>query len=215
MAMRIVVLGPPGSGKSTRAKIIGELYGLPVITSSDLLRNLADKNTDRGRLVQSFMRKGELVPDEIVNGVVKERMQKPDTEDGFVLDGYPRNMAQAEALSSFLEEEGKELDYVLHVEVDNKKLVDRLSKRRVCPNCGAVYNLDYNPPEEPGICDKCGSKLIQRSDDKPEIIRRRLEDYMKRVQPLLMKYKEKGKLKHVSGDIDIEKLPEVLDNLFK
>jgi adenylate kinase len=213
--MRIAVLGPPGSGKSTRAKIIGKMYGLPVITSSDLLRKLADKNTDRGSLVQSFMRKGELVPDEIVNGVVKERLQKPDTEDGVVLDGYPRNMAQEEALSSFLEEEGKELDYVLHVEVDNTKLVDRLSKRRVCPNCGAIYHLDYNPPEELGVCDRCGSELIQRSDDDPEIIQRRLEDYMNRVQPLLRKYKAKNKLKHVSGDIDIEKLLEVLGNLFE
>jgi adenylate kinase len=212
--MRIAILGPPGSGKSTRAKTIGELYHLPVITSSELLKDSIRENTDHGKLIQTFMDRGELVPDEIVNQVVKDRLQKPDTENGFVLDGYPRNIAQAEALSSFLKKEGKELDYAVQVEVDIKKLVNRLSKRRVCPNCGATYHLKYNPPAKDNICDRCGFKLIQRDDDKPEIIRRRLKDYQKRVQPLLDNYNAEGKLKHISGDIALEKLHQILNELF-
>lgn len=210
--MRMVILGPPGSGKSTRSKIISELYDLPIITTSTLLKEVVKENTEQGRLIQNLMQKGELVPDHIVNQIVKDKLQET-VETGFILDGYPRNLSQADVLSEFLEDMNKELDNVVQVELSTDKLIERLTKRRVCPNCGATYHLDYNPPKKSGICDQCGSELIQREDDKPAIVKRRIEEYQKRTQPLIEKYSKEGKLKKISGEVELEKLPQAFEEL--
>lgn len=210
--MRMVILGPPGSGKSTRSKIISKLYDLPILTTSALLREVVKDNTEQGKLIQSLMQKGELVPDEIVNQIVKDKLRKT-VKTGFILDGYPRNLSQADVLSQFLEEENKELDHVVQVELSTDKLLERLTKRRVCPKCGATYHMDYNPPQKEGICDQCGSELIQREDDKPAIVRKRIEEYQKRTQPLVERYSKEGKLKKISGEIDLEKLPQAFEEL--
>lgn len=210
--MRMVILGPPGSGKSTRSKIISELYDLPIITTSTLLKEVVKENTEQGRLIQNLMQKGELVPDHIVNQIVKDKLQET-VETGFILDGYPRNLSQADVLSEFLEDMNKELDNVVQVELSTDKLIERLTKRRVCPNCGATYHLDYNPPKKSGICDQCDSELIQREDDKPAIVKRRIEEYQKRTQPLIEKYSKEGKLKKISGEVELEKLPQAFEEL--
>ncbi len=212
---RIVILGPPGSGKGTRARIISDMYGIPVVTTGDMLREAAAKGTEEGLVAKEYMERGELVPDSIVNSVVGERLSRPDTERGFVLDGYPRSLSQAEALDRILEEEGASLDYVIYVDVDDETIINRLSKRRSCPVCGAIYHLEDNPPEEPGVCDYCGSRLIQRSDDREEIVRRRLEVYREKTKPLLERYRGMGKVRKISGDMEIDDIPDALRRLLK
>ncbi len=204
------MLGPPGSGKGTQAHIISELYGVPVITTGDMLRDAVANGTEYGRIADGYMSRGELVPDEIVNGVVGERLGRSDLEDGFILDGFPRSTSQAEFLDSFLEEHGLKLDYVIHVTLDDEAIVKRLSNRRSCPSCGEVYHLVSKPPKKKGVCDKCGSELILRDDDRPDVIRNRLEVYREKTQPLLDRYAKKGLIKEVSGDHPMDKLPEQL-----
>jgi adenylate kinase len=208
--MRVVLLGPPGSGKGTCAKIIGELYGVPVITTGDMLRAAVAKTTPLGVTAKGYMDRGELVPDDLVNDLVAERLREADAANGFILDGYPRSPKQAEALEKVLKTTGKRLDHVLHVALEDQTIIDRLSKRRSCPKCGAVFHLENKPPRASGRCDVCTTALIQRDDDKPEVIRRRLEVYREKTQPLLDFYEKKGKIKTIRGDIDLQQLPAAL-----
>lgn len=205
--MRIVVLGPPGSGKGTRANIIGKIYGVPVITTGDMLRDAIAKGTEMGRLAEGYMNRGELVRDDIVIAVVEERLKKPDADGGFVLDGFPRSVKQAEALDRILDEKGAELDAVLNVTARPETIMGRLTLRRSCPKCGAIYHLKDKPPKVPGVCDECGTGLIQRDDDREEIIRHRLEVYEKRTRPILKRYERMGKVRETSGELDIEEIP--------
>jgi len=208
--MRVVILGPPGSGKGTRARIIGRLYGVPVITTGDLLREAVAEGTERGLEAKGYMDRGELVPDEIVVALMEERLALPDCEDGFILDGFPRNLSQAEALDQMLAEKRTGLDHVLNVVVDAKTIIGRLSLRRSCPSCGAVYHLKDKPPERDDLCDECGSELIQRSDDRPEIIRHRLEVHEEKTHPLLDRYRKVGLIREISGDLPIDEIPEAI-----
>ena len=211
--MRVVLLGPPGSGKGTCAKIIGEVYGVPVITTGDMLRAAVAKATPLGVTAKGYMDRGELVPDDLVNDLVAERLREPDASNGFILDGYPRSPKQAEALDKILKASGTKLDDVLHVMLEDHVIVDRLGKRRSCPKCGAVYHLESNKPKTEGRCDKCGAALILRDDDKADVIKRRLEVYREKTQPLLDFYEKKGKLKTLRGDLDLKKLPAKLKHI--
>ena len=208
--MRVVLLGPPGSGKGTCAKIIGEIYGVPVITTGDMLRAAVARATPLGATAKGYMDRGELVTDDLVNDLVAERLREPDASDGFILDGYPRSPKQAEALDKILKKTGKKLDHVLHVSLEDEVIIDRLSKRRSCPKCGAIFHLENKPPRNAGRCDVCATALVQRDDDKPEVIRRRLEVYREKTKPLLDFYEGEGKIKTIRGDIDLKRLPTEL-----
>lgn len=208
--MRVVILGPPGAGKGTCAKIIGEIYGIPVITTGDMLRAAVARLTSLGLTAKSYMDRGELVPDDLVNDMVTERLKEPDAEGGFILDGYPRSPRQAEALERILKASGKKLNHVLHIKLEDETIIDRLSKRRSCPRCGAIFHLDNKPPKTKGKCDACNTELVQRDDDKPEVIRRRLEVYREKTQPLLDFYEKKGLIKVIRGDTNLMDLPATL-----
>lgn len=207
------MLGPPGSGKGTRAHIISELYGLTVITTGDMLRAATAAGTEYGKIAKTYMDEGELVPDKIVNGVVRERFQKPDVDDGFILDGFPRSKGQADALDKILEEKRIDLTHVLLVVLDDNVIVERLSKRRSCPKCGAIYHLESKPPKNPGVCDVCGAKLILRDDDKPEVIKHRLEVYAEQTEPLIKKYRDQGLIVETSGEVPMDQLRSHLKEL--
>lgn len=211
--MRVVMLGPPGSGKGTQAHIISELYGVPVVTTGDMLRDAAARGTGHGLTAKGYMDRGELVPDDIVNAVVRERLSRPDVEKGFILDGFPRSKAQAEALDRILEEKKLRLDHVVHVTLGDKEIVGRLSKRRSCPRCGAVYHLESKPPRRGLACDECGARLVQRDDDRPEVIRHRLEVYREKTRPLLDRYSRMGIIREVPGDTPLEDLPGLLKSI--
>lgn len=212
---RIVVLGPPGSGKGTCAGFIGKMYGIPVIRTGDMLREAAAEGTEHGRVTKGYMDRGELVPDEIVILIVEERLNRPDCDDGFILDGFPRNLVQAEALDRILGEMGVSLTHVLNIVADAETIINRLSLRRSCPRCGAVYHLKNNPPEMDEICDECGAKLIQRSDDTEEIIRHRFEVYEEKSRPLLDRYVKAGLVRSMRGDLDINEIPDALRRVLK
>ncbi|NQT08288.1 nucleoside monophosphate kinase, partial [Candidatus Bathyarchaeota archaeon] len=164
--MRLVILGPPGSGKGTRAKIIGRIFKYPVITTGAMLRDAVTAGTEYGKIAEGYMKKGELVRDDIVIGIVEERLRKPDVEEGFILDGFPRSVNQAKALDRILNKMGAILDVVMYVTAKPETILSRLSLRRSCPKCGAIYHLKDILPKVEGVCDECGSKLTQRDDDK-------------------------------------------------
>jgi len=208
--LRVVILGPPGAGKGTCAKIIGEIYGIPVITTGDMLRAAVARMTPMGLTAKGYMDRGELVPDDLVNDMVTERLKDPDAKGGFILDGYPRSPRQAEALEKILKTSGKKLNHVLHIELEDDTIINRLSRRRSCPKCGAIFHLDNKPPKAKGKCDACNTELVQRDDDKPEVIRRRLEVYREKTQPLLDFYEKKGLIKVIRGDINLMDLPATL-----
>jgi len=202
--MNLLLMGLPGAGKGTQAEKINEKYHIPHISTGDMFRSAIKEGTDLGKKAKEFMDQGELVPDEVTIGIVKERLSKDDCKDGFLLDGFPRTIAQAEALQNLLGELNQSIDYVLHVDVPEDKLVERLTGRRVCPTCGTAYHVIFNPPKEEGICDKDGSSLIQRDDDKPETVKRRLSVNIEQTKPLLEFYEEKGYLVNVNGDQEID-----------
>jgi adenylate kinase len=199
-------MGLPGAGKGTQAEKISEKYKIPHISTGDMFRSAIKEGTELGIKAKSFMDQGALVPDEVTIGIVKMRLSKDDCEKGFLLDGFPRTIAQAEALQALLSEINQEIDHVLHVEVPEEKLVERLSGRRICPTCGRAYHVMYNPPEKEGICDRDGSALIQRDDDKPETVKNRLAINIEQSKPLLDFYDEKGYLVTLDGDQDIDKV---------
>ena len=212
--MRILIMGPPGSGKGTRAHILSDLYDIPVITTGDILREAIREETEYGVVAKKYVERGDLVPDEIVNGIMKERLSKPDVNDGFILDGYPRSKSQADALDEILENLDTDLSKVLHVKLSDNVIIQRLSKRRSCPKCGAVYHLDSAPPKEDEICDVCGTKLIQREDDKPEVIKHRLKVYRETTKPLMERYQKRGLVIETSGEVPINELEDHLKRLF-
>lgn len=205
--MRMIILGPPGSGKGTRAKIIGKIYGIPVITTGDMLREAVAEGTDQGKVAKGYMERGELVPDKIVIGLIERRLRQLKDGDGFILDGYPRNLKQAEALDRILMEKGESLDVVLNVSIEPLTVINRLSLRRSCPRCGAIYHLKDKPPKMDEVCDECNTGLIQRSDDREEVIRHRLHVYEEATRPLLERYRNMGKVREISGNLSIEEIP--------
>lgn len=192
--MRVVLLGPPGVGKGTQAKLLQERLGVPQISTGDLLREAVAQGTAIGLKAKTYMDAGELVPDEVIIGIVEERLAKPDAREGFLLDGFPRTVPQAEALTALLEKHSIPLDAVLALEGDEDTLVRRLSGRRVCSSCAATYHVDNAPPKVEGVCDKCSGTLIVRDDDKPEAIRNRLQVYARSTAPLLEFYRNRGQL---------------------
>lgn len=197
-------MGLPGAGKGTQAEKINEKYNIPHISTGDMFRLAIKEGTDLGKKAKEYMDQGNLVPDEVTIGIVKERLAKDDCANGFLLDGFPRTIAQAEALQQLTADLGKTIDYVLHVDVPEEKLVERLTGRRICPTCGTAYHVIYNPPKTEGICDKDGSQLIQRDDDQPETVKNRLAVNIEQTQPLLDFYQDKGYLVKVDGDRDID-----------
>ena len=201
--MRIVLLGAPGAGKGTQAALIAERYGIPHISTGDILREAVKRKTDLGRAAESYMSKGELVPDHVVIGIVAERVGQPDCAKGFLLDGFPRTVAQADALDKALAERNQRLDAVLSLEVDEAEVVRRLSGRRVCTACGAIYGSGGEAPAS-GECESCGGKLVIRSDDRPEAIRRRLQVYREQTAPLVEFYEKAGLLTSIVATGGIE-----------
>ena len=193
--MKLIFFGPPGPGKGTQAAIVCKKLNIPSISTGDMLRAAIKEGTEVGKKAQSYMDAGKLVPDEVVIGIVVERVAKPDCQNGYILDGVPRTIAQAEAL----EKAGITFDDVISIEISDETIMERMSGRRVCEHCGASYHLVAVPPKTPGVCDKCGGKLIQRHDDEPETVKARLEVYHKETEPLKDFYAERGLLKSVEN----------------
>jgi adenylate kinase len=200
--MNIVLFGPPGSGKGTQAKMLAEKNGVPHIATGDILRENLKNETKLGLEAKTYMNKGELVPDDVLIGLIKDRLSQPDCASGFLLDGYPRTLPQAEALSKILTELGKNLDVVLNIDVPEEELLKRLAGRRMCI-CGASYHILFNKPKQEGICDLCGSKLYQRYDDKEEAIMNRLDVYKNQTRPLIDHYTQAGVMLTINGAADI------------
>jgi adenylate kinase len=202
--VKVVLLGPPGSGKGTQAGMVSREFGIPQISTGDILRESIEKNTDLGKKAREYVEAGRLVPDDIVLSLVEERTAKKDCAAGFILDGFPRTLVQAEGLDRMLEARGDGLDAVLFIDVSDETIISRLSRRRVCPNCGALYNLDSDPPRKEGICDRCGGKLVARVDDDPGTVKTRLEVYRRDTLPLVEHYKAAGLLRRVDGEKSAE-----------
>ncbi len=200
--MNIVLFGPPGSGKGTQAKKLAEKYKIPHVSTGDILRDNLKRQTALGLEAKTYMDRGELVPDEVLIGIIKDRLAQPDCDSGCLLDGYPRTIPQAEALAAILNELGKTLDVVLNIEVPDEELLKRLSGRRMCA-CGASYHIVFNAPKHEGICDLCGQPLYQREDDKEAAIMNRLTVYKKQSQPLIEYYKQQGVLVTIEGTAGI------------
>ncbi|MFH1403671.1 MAG: adenylate kinase [Candidatus Altiarchaeota archaeon] len=187
--MNVVLLGPPGCGKGTQAEMISERYSIPHVSTGNILRHAIDNRTELGMSAQSYMGRGELVPDEVIDAIVEDRLRLRDCNKGFVLDGFPRNLEQAKSL-----EEIRSIDCVFDFRIDDRVLIERLSKRRVCVNCGATYHLVGKPPARTGLCDSCGSGLVQRDDDTEQVIRNRLRVYHSSTEPLVTYYSEERNL---------------------
>ncbi|WP_022794488.1 adenylate kinase [Marinococcus halotolerans] len=213
--MNLILMGLPGAGKGTQAATISEEYNIPHISTGDMFRTAIKEETELGRQAKSYMDAGDLVPDEVTNGIVEERLQKEDCRNGFLLDGFPRTPAQAGALEKMLADMGRQLDYVLNIDVPKEKLEERLTGRRVSPSSGRTYHVIYNPPKQEGIDDVDGSELVQRDDDKPETVKRRLEVNIEQQQPLIDFYEEKGYLRNIDGDQDIDKVFHDIEALLK
>ncbi|WP_462272398.1 adenylate kinase [Methanohalophilus sp.] len=197
--MNVVLFGPPGAGKGTQAKELSNYYDIPHISTGDILRANVKEGTKLGKEAEQYMNRGELVPDEVLIGIIKNRLAEPDCKKGYLLDGYPRTIPQADALAGILEEIGMPLDVVLNIDVPDEELVGRLSGRYMC-KCGESYHIRFNPPQKEGICDSCGGQLYQRDDDKEEVIRQRLESYKNKTQPLIDYYANKNLLVHINGE---------------
>ena len=211
--MNLVLMGLPGAGKGTQAEKIVNKYGIPHISTGDMFRAAMKEETELGLKAKSYMDKGELVPDEVTIGIVRERLSKQDCESGFLLDGFPRTVPQAEALEEILSDLNKKIDYVINIDVDQDILMERLTGRRICKNCGATYHLVFNPPAKENVCDRCGGELYQRADDNAETVQTRLEVNIKQSQPLLNFYESKGYLRNIDGQQDINKVFADVDQL--
>ena len=208
--MNLVLLGPPGAGKGTQAERLGEEFKLPHVASGDLFRENLKNKTELGMLASRYITKGELVPDDVTIEMIRDRLQRPDYENGVILDGFPRTLAQAEGLKEILAKMGRKLDGVLYIAVPDEELVDRLSGRRICRRCQTPYHVQFNPPQEQGVCGTCGGELYQRDDDKPETVRARLKVYHQQTSPLIDFYRQFGLLTEVDGSGDIENVSSAL-----
>ena len=197
--MKIIMLGAPGAGKGTQAKQIADKYGVPHISTGDIFRANIKNGTELGKKAKEYMDQGLLVPDELTCDLVMDRIQQDDCKNGFILDGFPRTIPQAEALTAALEKIGQKMDYAIDVDVPDEAIVTRMSGRRACLACGATYHIVYNPTRQEGICDACGEKLVLRDDDKPETVQKRLTVYHQQTQPLIEYYKTEGILHTVDG----------------
>ena len=213
--MRLILLGPPGAGKGTQAEVLSKKYNLPHISTGDMLRDAVKKQTTVGLKANSYMLKGDLVPDRIVIEIVKERLAKEDAKNGFILDGFPRTGTQAESLDEALRKIKMPLDMVLYFNTSDKMSIKRLSGRRVCKNCGVNFHVANIPPKRAGICDYCGLPLVQRQDDREETVKKRLEVYKKETAELIDYYKNKKILKTIAGDLDVGEISQILAKLFK
>ncbi len=213
--MNLVLMGLPGAGKGTQAERVVENYGIPHISTGDMFRAAMKEGTELGMQAKSFMDKGELVPDEVTIGIVRERLSKADCDNGFLLDGFPRTVPQAEALENILTDLGRKIDYVINIQVDQEILMERLTGRRICKSCGATYHLVFNPPASAGACDRCGGELYQRPDDNEETVQNRLEVNVKQTQPLLDFYQAKGYLKNINGQQHIDQVFSDIDSLLR
>ena len=211
--MRIVLFGPPGAGKGTHARILADKLKICQLATGDILRRHIREATELGKRAKAILDRGELVPDELVNELMADQLSRPEAKQGFILDGYPRTLGQAEALEKLLNGRREKLDVALYFKTSPKVIVDRLSGRRACPKCGANYHVRNIPPRVEGQCDVCGTKLIQRSDDQPETIQHRLEVYEKDTAPLLEYYQKRGVLKEVPGDLDVSELQAELEKV--
>lgn len=197
--MKLIFLGAPGAGKGTQAEVVSEKLAIPAISTGNIIRAALKAQTEMGIKAKDYIEKGQLVPDEVVIGIIKERLAQDDCKNGFILDGFPRTVPQAQAL----DEMGVEIDKVININVPDEKIVKRMSGRRVCKDCGASYHLEYKKPEKEGICTACGAELVQRSDDKPETVKERLTVYHEQTEPLIEYYLKKGKLATVEGQEEV------------
>ena len=204
--MNIILLGPPGAGKGTQAKMLVEEYQIPQISTGDILRAAVKEGSPLGKEAKACMDKGELVPDSVVIGIVEERIQQPDCAKGYMLDGFPRTVPQAEALDGMLKNLSSQIDHVVSIEVANEELVGRLTGRRTCRDCGAGFHVMFDPPEKEGVCDKCGGELYQRDDDNVETVTSRLDVYESQTLPLIEYYTAQGKIRPIDGVGDIKEI---------
>ena len=215
--MNIILMGLPGAGKGTQASEIVKKFPIPHISTGDMFRKAIKDETDLGKEAKSYMDRGELVPDEVTVGIVKERISEDDAKKGFLLDGFPRTIDQAESLSQIMSELDREIDAVINIEVPEEELMNRLTGRRICEKCGTTYHLAFNPPKVDGVCDIDGGKLYQREDDNPETVSNRLSVNVKQSKPILEYYNNKGVLKNIDGSKDIDEVTndviDILDHL--
>ena len=202
--MRLILLGAPGAGKGTQAKKLSGKYGIPKISTGDILREAMQKGTARGLNAKSYMDSGQLVPDDVVIGIVEEKLKDKDCVKGWILDGFPRTLQQAQALDRILTGIRTSIGHVLNFEVDEEKIIKRISGRRSCESCQSAYHIYFNRPKKDGVCDSCEGRLIQRNDDKEETVRERLKVYQEKTQPLVNYYSERSLLKKIEADDDIE-----------
>ncbi|ACX67934.1 adenylate kinase [Paenibacillus sp. FSL W8-0187] len=213
--MNILFMGPPGAGKGTQAENIVNEFGIPHISTGDAFRLAIKQGTPIGIKAKEFMDQGLLVPDDVTIGIVEERLQQSDCEKGFLLDGFPRTLSQAEALDDILARLNTGLDHVINLKVDREKLLARLTGRRICKNCGSTYHVIFNPPKQEGICDKCGGELYQRSDDNEESVGIRLDEYINKTAPLLTFYENKGLLRQIDGDQEIDAVSSQIASILR
>jgi adenylate kinase len=212
--LKIVLLGPPGAGKGTQAKLISEKYSIPHISTGDIFRKNISEKTKLGVEAKRYMDNGQLVPDQVTIDIVKDRLSKNDCKEGFLLDGFPRTVKQAEALDEFLNENHNKIDAALLIDVEEKFILERMTGRRVCPSCGASYHIRFNPPKVEGKCDACDSDLIQRKDDTEATVKERLDVYNQQTQPLVDYYKNQNALLKVEGTKEINQVfDEICDAL--
>ncbi len=204
--MKLVMLGAPGAGKGTQAKMIAAKYGIPHISTGDIFRANIKNGTELGEKAKQYMDQGLLVPDELTLALIMDRFAQDDCANGYVLDGFPRTIAQAEALTASLKEQGDALDYAIDVDVPDENIVERMGGRRACVNCGGTYHVLFNPPQKSGICDLCGGELSIRKDDLPETVKKRLAVYHEQTQPLIDYYNAEGILKTVDGTVDVNEV---------
>ena len=208
MSMNLILLGPPGCGKGTQAKMLTEKHHIPQISTGDILREAVKQETPMGVEAKNYMNAGKLVPDEVVIGIIQDRLKQSDCENGFILDGFPRTVVQAEALDSTLTSMQKKIEHALSITVPDEELLGRLTGRRTCRSCGAMYHVMFNPPKKEGVCDACSGELYQRDDDTEETIRNRLNVYTQQTAPLIDYYQVKGLLRNIAGTGKIEEILE-------